>query len=75
MHTHQRLRAWRGDRTQKDIAVAAGLHQSALCLIERGDKTPSLEQAFKLQKVSRGRIRAVDWLDGSKLKSVRPLTA
>lgn len=44
-----KLRAARGDRTQQQIADAAGLHQSAYARIESGDRPdPQLSTAVKV---------------------------
>lgn len=49
------MRAWlrnlRGDKSQKDIAVACGITQQMYCWIELGERRPSVELAKKIATV------------------------
>lgn len=73
--TGKKLVAWRKARAlmQSGLAKAAGIEQSALSQIERGDRTPSNEQAFRLQIVTGGHVDAREWIAPSALGRLRPL--
>lgn len=72
---HERLRAWRDARElgQKEAAdraarLCAGrkFGQGTWSFIERGERQPTLEQAFALERLTRGtpdEVRAAEWPD------------
>lgn len=64
MRAHQRLRKWRvaAGLTQQEAAERAGLWQSAWSLIEHGQRSPSLEQAFRIAEVTGDEVPAAVWL-------------
>lgn len=45
------LRTLRGNKSQKDIADACGITQQMYCLIELGERRPSVEVAKKIAAV------------------------
>lgn len=70
---HVRINAWRLENhyTQKAAAKLAGLLQGQWSFLERGEREPTLEQAFRLQKITRGTPHAVEaweWLGDVALR-------
>lgn len=51
---------------QKVFAQKVGVSQTTLTLILRGERMPSLEVAFQIEKVTKGKVKASDWLKQAK---------
>lgn len=66
---HLRLKAWREARgySQKRAAELAGIGQGSWSFLERGERLPSLQQAFRLEALTDGAVKAPDWLAPSDL--------
>lgn len=58
-----RLRVWRKDRelSQHNAATAIGIDLGTYNAFERGRKRPGLDLAFRIEEVTRGRVRAAQW--------------
>lgn len=52
MNAQERLRAWRGERTLIQAAVALGCDPSTISLLENGKRKPGLALALKLEAVT-----------------------
>lgn len=65
---HARMLAWRRERglKQEDAARAARIPQGAWSFIERGERVPTLAQAFRLEKLTG--VHAVEWLSAADLR-------
>lgn len=66
---HDRLRAWKSRRglSTAQLARALGCARPTLSLILNGHQRPGLVLAAKLEHLTRGTVRAIDWVDPSEL--------
>lgn len=55
------LREWRGERTQIEASALLGVSQTALSDYESGKKIPGLDVAFRIEEVTKRRVRAAMW--------------
>lgn len=65
---HARLMAWRLERglSQRAAARVFRIRQGSWSFIERGERPPTLAQAFRLEKVTG--IDACEWVKPSDLR-------
>ena len=56
---------------QKSAAKAAAIPQGSWSFIERGERDPSLVQAFRIELLTGGEIPARDWVSEKELARVR----
>jgi transcriptional regulator with XRE-family HTH domain len=61
---HKRFAGWvrSSRRTQAELAFLLDINQSTLWRWMHGDATPELEKAFRIQELTRGAIKAKDWI-------------
>ncbi len=73
--TNQRLRAWRVAHfaRQSDAAKAAKIGQGPWSEIENGKRRPTLDQAFRIEDLTREtgeEIPARDWVKTRKMRRI-----
>jgi transcriptional regulator with XRE-family HTH domain len=76
MLVHSRLKTWRKKRGLNQLAAAraALVPQGAWSMIENGLRRPTLEQAFLIEKLTAGEIRAAEWSPSAKLRRIRSVS-
>lgn len=52
----------RSGRTRAETARRLGIHETHLSKICKGERRPSLELAVKLERLTFGMVRCVDWI-------------
>ena len=62
MRAGERLKAWRGDRPQEEIAQSLKVDQTTVSRIERGDVLPGLALAIAIEELTDGHVPAASWL-------------
>lgn len=71
MRPGSKLRAWRGERHQKTVARAAGIPQGVWSFIEQGKRQPTLDQAFRIEWITGGRINALEFVEPATARRLR----
>lgn len=61
MRGSKKLKAWRGDRSQAELARRIGTEQGTWSAWERNKKRPGVRYAVALEKLTKGKVRADDW--------------
>ena len=69
-----KLKAWMTEMGLLDIDVAAALriYPASYTNLRTGKRSPSLELAAKIERLTDGRIMAAEWVTGIKVKPYRP---
>lgn len=57
-----KLDAWMGKRDDQWLAEALGCSRSQASRIRRGKSKPSPARAFQIEKLTRGKVKAIDLL-------------
>ena len=67
MTAGERLKQWRGGRTQAEAAAVLGVSQAALSDYEADKKTPDVVRARQIAAKTRGKVPIGSWPDLSKV--------
>ncbi len=71
------LKAWRTGKGRTVVSCAAdvGVAHPTWLAWEAGTKSPNNENAFKLQKLTRGKIKASAWVKSARVAPPAPVEA
>lgn len=61
MEARERLRKWRGERSQREAAQLIGCAQSMVGSLEAGTKRPKIDLAMKIERATKGAVRLKHW--------------